>query len=39
MKSKRIPFEFRVRDGAHTWEYWRTGLEQAMKFLGESFRN
>jgi S-formylglutathione hydrolase FrmB len=39
MKSKKIPFEFRVRDGAHTWEYWRTALELAMGFIGESFRN
>jgi|WetSurSiteA1Bulk_404760.scaffolds.fasta_scaffold00623_11 S-formylglutathione hydrolase FrmB len=39
MKEKNIPFEFRVRDGGHTWEYWRTALELAMKFVGDSFRN
>ena len=39
MKSKNIPFEFRVRDGGHAWEYWRTALELAMKFIGDSFRN
>ena len=39
MKSKKIPFEFRVRDGAHTWEYWRTALDMALQFVGNSFRN
>lgn len=39
MKSKRVPFEFRVRDGAHTWDYWRTALKLAMSFMGDSFRN
>lgn len=39
MKEKNVPFEFRVRDGGHTWEYWRTGLAMALKFVGDSFRN
>lgn len=39
MKSKNIPFEFRVRDGGHTWEYWRTALELALEFAGNKFRN
>lgn len=39
MKEKKIPFEFRVRNGGHTWEYWRTGLEFALKSIGDSFRN
>ncbi|MEX0647221.1 MAG: alpha/beta hydrolase family protein [Balneolaceae bacterium] len=39
MNSKNIPFEFRVRDGGHTWEYWRTSLENAMVVIGEAFRN
>jgi S-formylglutathione hydrolase FrmB len=39
MKEKNIPFEFRVRDGAHTWEYWRTALEKTMVFSGDVFRN
>ncbi|SMG08743.1 S-formylglutathione hydrolase FrmB [Marivirga sericea] len=39
MKEKKIPFELRVRDGGHTWEYWRTGLDLGLKFVGESFRN
>lgn len=32
-----IKHEFRMRDGAHTWPYWRTGLPDALQFIGESF--
>lgn len=39
MKSKGYPFEFRVRDGGHTIEYWRTALEIALRFIGDDFRN
>jgi S-formylglutathione hydrolase FrmB len=38
MKEKKIPLEFRVRDGGHTWEYWRTGLDLALEFVGKLFR-
>lgn len=38
LKKKNIPFEFRVHDGAHTWDYWRTALEDALVFVGKSFR-
>lgn len=37
LKAKEIPHEFRVRDGAHNWTYWRTGIVDALKFIGESF--
>ena len=36
--DRKIPHEYRVRDGAHTWTYWRTGLPDALKFMAESFR-
>lgn len=39
MKEKKIPFEFRVRDGGHTWEYWRTALKMALTEVGNAFRN
>lgn len=39
LNEKNVSFEFRVRDGAHTWEYWRTALEKTMVFAGEQFRN
>ncbi len=35
--ERKIPHEYRVRDGAHTWSYWRTGLPDALKFIGQSF--
>ena len=38
MMEKQIPHEFRVRDGAHTWTYWRTGITDALQFIGDSFR-
>ncbi len=34
-----IPHEFRMRDGAHNWTYWRTGLLNALKFIGDSFHS
>jgi enterochelin esterase-like enzyme len=37
MTEHEIPHEYRVRDGAHTWSYWRTGLPVGLKFIGESF--
>jgi enterochelin esterase-like enzyme len=38
LSKKQVPHEFRVRDGAHTWTYWRTGITDALAFIGESFR-
>jgi len=38
LKQKGIPHEYRVRDGAHTWGFWRTSLPIGLKFIGESFR-
>jgi enterochelin esterase-like enzyme len=38
LRQKEIPHEFRVRDGAHTWPYWRTGLPAGLAFIGQSFR-
>ncbi len=37
MRRREIPHEFRVRDGAHNWTYWRTALPEVMKFVSESF--
>jgi enterochelin esterase-like enzyme len=38
MTDKQVPFEFRVRDGVHDWTYWRTGITDALRFIGVSFR-
>ena len=37
MKKKEIPHEFRVRDGAHNWTYWRTALPEVLGFVSMSF--
>lgn len=35
--EKKIPHEFRMREGGHTWDYWRTGIIPALEFIGKSF--
>ena len=37
MEKLKIPHEFRMRDGKHNWIYWRSGLVNALKFIGKSF--
>lgn len=37
MKDLGIPHEYRVREGAHTWSYWRTGLHDGLKYISEKF--
>ncbi len=37
LQEKGVPHEFRVRDGTHTWTYWRTGIIDALGFIGQSF--
>jgi enterochelin esterase-like enzyme len=37
LTDRKIPHEFRVRDGGHTWSYWRTGIVDGLKFIGQSF--
>ena len=37
LTEKKVPHEFRVRDGVHDWQYWRTGITDALKFIGQSF--
>lgn len=37
MIDKKIPHEFRVREGVHNWTYWRTALPEVLRFVSESF--
>jgi enterochelin esterase-like enzyme len=37
LSGRKIPHEFRVRDGGHAWTYWRTGIVEGLKFIGQSF--
>ena len=33
MRKARIPAQLRVRDGAHTWEYWHSALYTALPYF------
>ncbi|MBX2955701.1 MAG: esterase family protein [Cyclobacteriaceae bacterium] len=35
--DKKVPHEFRVRDGVHNWEYWRTALPEVFRFVSSVF--
>jgi len=37
LRQKEVPHEFRVRDGGHTWGYWRSSLPEVLRFVSESF--
>ncbi len=37
MRKKEIPHEFRVRDGGHTWTYWRSSLPSVLAFVSDAF--
>ena len=37
MRKKEIPHEYRVRDGAHNWTYWRTSLPVVLSFISDAF--
>ena len=38
MRDLNIAHEYRVRNGGHSWSYWRTGLSDGLKFIGEKFQ-
>ena len=37
MRDKKINHEFRIRDGGHTWTYWRTALPTVLSFISQHF--
>lgn len=37
LTKREIPHEYRVRDGAHNWTYWRESLPAVLKFISEAF--
>lgn len=37
MSKRKIPHEYRVRDGAHNWTYWRESLPLVLHFVSEAF--
>lgn len=36
-RKKEIPHQYRVRDGGHTWTYWRESLPEVLRFVSEAF--
>ncbi len=37
MRKKEIPHEFRIRNGGHTWSYWRSALPTVLGFVSDTF--
>jgi enterochelin esterase-like enzyme len=37
MRAKGIPHEFRIRNGAHNWTYWREALPEVLDFISKGF--
>jgi enterochelin esterase-like enzyme len=35
--ERKIPHEFRIRDGFHYWEYWKENLDKGLIYIGEAF--
>ncbi len=37
LRQKEIPHEFRIRDGGHSWTYWRESLPKVLAFVSDTF--
>jgi len=37
LKKKEVPHEYRVRDGRHSWTYWRESLPTVLEFVSDAF--
>lgn len=37
LRKKEVPHEFRVREGGHTWTYWRSALPTVLEFVSQGF--
>jgi len=37
MRDRNIAHEYRVREGAHTWTYWRESLPEVLHFVSQAF--
>ncbi|MDR0729943.1 MAG: esterase family protein [Prevotellaceae bacterium] len=35
--DRQIPHQYRVKDGGHTWSYWRMELPLVLEFISKSF--
>lgn len=39
MTNNKVPHEYRVRDGAHNWTYWREALPEVLRFVSREFHS
>jgi enterochelin esterase-like enzyme len=37
LRKREIPHEYRVRDGGHSWTYWRDALPVVLEFVSQAF--
>ena len=37
MRKRDIPHQYRVREGGHTWTYWRESLPEVLNFISQAF--
>lgn len=37
LRKKEIHHEYRIRDGAHSWTYWRESLPVVLEFISDTF--
>lgn len=37
LRKKEVPHEFRIRNGGHTWTYWRESLPAVLSFVSDAF--
>lgn len=37
LRDREVAHEYRVRNGAHNWTYWRDHIGKGLAFIGESF--
>jgi len=35
MRGKNVKHEFRIRDGGHSWSYWRASLPKVLEFISD----
>ena len=38
LTNKKVPHEFRMKDGTHSWSYWRMGVIDGLSFIGDNYR-
>ncbi len=38
LTNKKVAHEFRMKDGIHSWTYWRMGVIDGLSFIGENYR-